>query len=689
VLLYKKKKMKYLKNIKYSGFIVIGMIMFLSLSCKKFLDKASMPPSSITPDNYLVEESQLGAYAINQYANILPSHRQVGQYTYGTFEIDAATDNQVGASQDNKYTSGLWLVPSGVDGTPETATSYLFTNIYQCNYFLQTVIPRWKAGKISGNAANIAQYIGEIYFLRAYVNFNHLQTFGDFPIIRSVLPDNGPILTNASKRSPCSEVARFIMSDLDSAALLMQPQFDAGKNRLSKNCAYLLRSRVALFEGTWLKYFKGTAFVPNGTNWPGAAKSYNAGYQFKSGSIDNEIQYFLGEAMTSSKLVADAVSLVPNTGTIVSSNNENPYFSMFGALNMAAYSEVLLWRQTISTANTHNVPVYAQLGNHGIGITRSMVESFVMANGLPIYAPGSGWAGDDYITNQRTNRDGRLNLFLKEPGQQNVLLDFGQGDHETDIEPTPLIYVTTAEQRYTTGYALRKGISYDGAQAKNGGAYTGSITFRASEAYLNYIEACYEKNGSLDGSATNYWHQLRTRAGVNPDFNVTIAATDMSKETLDWGAYSGGQLISPTLFNIRRERRDELMAEGLRFMDLKRWRAMDQLITTPYHFEGFKLWGPMKNWYTPSQIAYGATNSSATVSDPALSAYLRPYEVKSSSTAYKGAMWTMAHYLYPIGIENFAITSTNGGAGGDYSSSPIYQNPGWPIVGGAPSIGGF
>jgi len=667
--------MKNLKNKNYIGLIVVALTMLLAPSCKKnFL--TITPPSNITPDDYLVEESQLGAYAIQRYTGILPSHTQVGQFTYGTFSLDAPTDNAVGTSQDNRYAPNLLLVPSGTN-------NWSFTDIFQCNYFLQTVIPRWKAGKIAGNAANISQYIGEIYFLRAYVYFTNLQNLGDFPIIKTNLPNDPAILTAASQRAPRSEVARFILSDLDSAILLMQPQFDAGKNRLSKNCALLLRSRVALYEGTWEKYFKGTAFVPNGPNWPGAAKSYNASYQFKSGSIDNEIQYFLGEAMTSAKAVADAVALVNNTGTIVSPNNENPYFSMFNAVNMSTYSEVLQWRQSTSTLFTHNVPVYGQLGNDGIGWTRSLVESFVMANGLPIYAPGSGWAGDDQITNQRTNRDGRLNLFLKEPGQKNVLVNFGQGDHETDIEPIPYIYMSSAETRYTTGYAIRKGSSYDGAQAKNGGGYTGSITFRAAEAYLNYIEACYEKNGSLDGSATTYWQKIRTRAGIVPDFNVTIAATDMTKETRDWGAYSAGQLISPTLFNIRRERRDELFAEGLRYMDLRRWRAMDQMITTPAHIEGINLWGSQKNSYTPSQIIYGATNSSAIVSDPALGPYLRPFEVKSSADSYKGVRWIMAHYLNPIGIQNFAITAPSG----DLTTSPIYQNPGWPLTAG--SVGTF
>ena len=34
---------------------------------------------------------------------------------------------------------------------------------------------------------------------------------------------------------------------------------------------------------------------------------------------------------------------------------------------------------------------------------------------------------------------------------------------------------------------------------------TGAVVFRAAEAYLNYIEACYEKNHGLDGDAMKYW----------------------------------------------------------------------------------------------------------------------------------------------------------------------------------------
>jgi hypothetical protein len=45
-------------------------------------------------------------------------------------------------------------------------------------------------------------------------------------------------------------------------------------------------------------------------------------------------------------------------------------------------------------------------------------------------------------------------------------------------------------------------------------------------------------------------------------------------------------------------------------MDLKRWRAPDQMITTPYHIEGFKLWDPMQAWWSTSSLKYGIGDGS-------------------------------------------------------------------------------
>lgn len=667
--------MKYLNiSILLSGIALSGCL----TSCNDFLDRE--PLASVSPEYYLVEESQLAAYANQLYSNILPGH----SYGYGLFGEDNNTDNQAYFEYDNRFVPGQWK-------TSQSASSaYEFSNIYSCNYFLENVLPKYEAKQINGTDENIRHYIGEIYFLRAYEYFKRYQELGDFPIVSATLPDQMEALVEASKRSPRNEVARFILSDLDKAIEMMKTVQGTEKTRLSYEAALLFKSRVALFEGTWLKYFKDTPFVPNGPDWPGKSKDYNANYEFPTGSIDKEIDYFLGQSMDAAKKLADKVVLVENTGVVQQSPSEpvNPYMDMFGDEDMSGYSEVILWRAYSKALGIlHNVVVAAQHGNYGTGVTRGLVESFLMSNGLPIYAANSGYHGDETIADVRKDRDSRLSIFLKEPGQKNILYESPEGDHAVPVEPYPVILNSNPEKGYSTGYALRKGNNYDQKYCANVANYTGALIFRGTEALLNYIEACYEKNGRLDATANNYWTLIRQRSHVDTDFNKTISATDMSKEALnDWGAYSAGKLIDPFLYNIRRERRCELMAEALRWMDLKRWRAMDQMIDTPYHIEGFKLWGTMQNWYKnedgSSNLVYGMDNPNSNVSSPDRSLYLRPYEKVSNSLAKDGYRWAMAHYLSPLGIQQFDITSNGGGV----DASPLYQNPYWPVEPNLPPL---
>lgn len=51
--------------------------------------------------------------------------------------------------------------------------------------------------------------------------------------------------------------------------------------------------------------------------------------------------------------------------------------------------------------------------------------------------------------------------------------------------------------------------------------------------------------------------------------------------------------------------------------------------------------------------------------------------------AYEGYTWHLAHYLDPIAIQHFKITSS----GEDqYADSPIYQNPYWPVRPAMPAL---
>lgn len=667
------KKMKYINIAKV---LLLSCSLAILPACDDFLDEE--PQSEVSPEKYLLNESQLEAYVNKYYADydnwksdsddkggVIPSFW--GSENGSTYKDDNATDNQQGTN--GRYLKDTWTVA-------QSGGKWNFTNINALNYYLQTVVPRLENGELTGTESNLKHLVGEGYFLRALEYFFRLQRLGDFPIVKTVLPDEQEALTEASKRSPRNEVARFILSDLDQAISLMNN--NVKKTRLSKNAALLLKSRVALFEATWEKYHAGTALVPNGTGWPGAGKDYNAGYQFPSGSIEKEIEFFLTEAMSAASQVADAVQLTENNQIIrdQASKGKNPYYDMFASHDPSGYSEVIMYRgYDLSLNNSHHFNHYLYSGGN-TGYTHQFEQVFLMENGLPVYAAGSGYAGDDYITDTKIDRDWRWRLFMKAPKEAKAVDNIATVEY---FPEAPRLYVSDAKNATSTGYIQGKGYSLDYNDQLLGKDQTAFVVYRASEAYLNYIEASYLKNGNIDATADKYWKALRARAGVDTDYQKTINATDMSKEALNgWDAYSHGALVDATLYNIRRERRCEFIGEGFRYMDLIRWRALDQL--NGYQLEGAKIFGPMKSIFGDNLKYDQADEKNNNVSSPSLSDYLRPNQVTSTNQYYNGLYFYEAHYLDPIAVQHFMITSPDGST---VSQSPIYQNPGWPITAGA------
>ena len=667
------KKMKYINIAKV---LLLSCSLAILPACDDFLDEE--PQSEVSPEKYLLNESQLEAYVNKYYADydnwksdsddkggMIPSFW--GSENGSTYKDDNATDNQQGTN--GRYLKDTWTVA-------QSGGKWNFTNINALNYYLQTVVPRLENGELTGTESNLKHLVGEGYFLCALEYFFRLQRLGDFPIVKTVLPDEQEALTEASKRSPRNEVARFILSDLDQAISLMNN--NVKKTRLSKNAALLLKSRVALFEATWEKYHAGTALVPNGTGWPGAGKDYNAGYQFPSGSIEKEIEFFLTEAMSAASQVADAVQLTENNQIIrdQASKGKNPYYDMFASHDPSGYSEVIMYRgYDLSLNNSHHFNHYLYSGGN-TGYTHQFEQVFLMENGLPVYAAGSGYAGDDYITDTKIDRDWRWRLFMKAPKEAKAVDNIATVEY---FPEAPRLYVSDAKNATSTGYIQGKGYSLDYNDQLLGKDQTAFVVYRASEAYLNYIEASYLKNGNIDATADKYWKALRVRAGVDTDYQKTINATDMSKEALNgWDAYSHGALVDATLYNIRRERRCEFIGEGFRYMDLIRWRALDQL--NGYQLEGAKIFGPMKSIFGDNLKYDQADEKNNNVSSPSLSDYLRPNQVTSTNQYYNGLYFYEAHYLDPIAVQHFMITSPDGST---VSQSPIYQNPGWPITAGA------
>lgn len=660
---------------KHIKLLTIGTLLLGGLTgCNDFLDRE--PLDKVIPEKYFASESDLAAYTINAY----PFETVTDAYGINFFGKDNDTDNQASGDSPEFWIPGQKKVPSG-EG------DWDWKKIRACNYFFDNTLPKFEAGTITGNQDNVKHYIGEMYVIRAYNYYKLLVSLGDLPIITTALPDVEETLVESSKRQPRNKVARFILDDLQKATELLLDNSPGRKNRISKNVAHLLRARVALFEATWEKYHKGTAFVPGGKGWPGNPADVS-GF-----NIDTEIAYFLDEAMKSSKVVGDYIvgKLAENTDTPEGMNASlasiNPYYTMFCDENMEGYDEILMWKQFKEGLVTSNLQMELERNGGGSGWTRGMVNSFLIRNGLPIYADGSGYDRNwekKGVNSTLQNRDSRIVIFTKKPGDANTEDEGDVNYYGNDGTPSycsiRFIYGDKGSLA-TTGFIIKKGKHYSSHMANDHSAGTsGGIVFRAAEAMLIYMEASYEKNGRIDATADGYWKALRRRAKVDEDYNKTITATKMSEEAKgDFGAYSHGQLIDATLYNIRRERRNELCAEALRWEDLKRWRACDQLISKPYRVEGMLYWG--SDYETQLQDLCKVDPAEGNMSSSDLSNYILPYEkiTKNNLIAgQNGFLFTPAHYLNPIGMAVFRQTASDKN---DFTSSVVYQNPGWKIEG--------
>lgn len=650
--------------------IILGSLIGVALmtsSCDDFLDRS--PETSITPELYFSSADDLAAYVTNYYPSLLLNVNGSQLYATTAWNVgvvshsDHLSDNNAQGTGSTQYfgDASHWTVSTG------RSLYNTYARVRYCNWFFDQVLPKYEAGSLNG--ADVDHYIGEMYFLRAMTYFNGVAQYGDLPIITIALPDDAAYLEEQSVRAPRNEVIRFVLEDLDKAIdMLYDKSFKSGQ-RINKETALLFKSRVALFEATFEKYHKGSGRVPGDSNWPGGSFS---------GNIDTEITFFLKEAMDAAQKVADANPLAANTGVMNPADGQmygwNEYFEMFSTPDPSDISEVLFWRGYNKSLGISHSTVQRLKAGSNIGFTRSLVRSFLMKNGLPIYASGSGYKGDANLINETADRDERLQLFMWRDDHQiyddgaTVVKDFGL---------TSLVN-SDAEKRMITGYAPRKGYCYDPVQQKSDDILStnASVIFRSSEAYLNYMEACYELNGSLDAKAAEYWKALRRRAGVSEDYQATIDATDLSKETEDWGLYSGASTVDATLFNIRRERRNEFISEDKRFADMLRWRSFDHLNTQEVQVYGFNFWEEQYVAYEAEFgeiIADGSTNS--VLSSPELGNYLLPYRRTDINNEFvDGLKWHEAYYLNPLGVQDMQL------------APQLYQNVNWPTAGGATAL---
>ena len=131
-----------------------------------------------------------------------------------------------------------------------------YKNLRNVNYFFHYY-------KVPENleTEEIKSLIGEAYFLRAYWHFVQLKKFGDIPVMDAFWDENATIAGLQIPQKDRSEVAKFILEDLDKAKDLLFDRSKYAGLRISKEAAMMLAMQVALYEGSWEKYHKNDAFA--------------------------------------------------------------------------------------------------------------------------------------------------------------------------------------------------------------------------------------------------------------------------------------------------------------------------------------------------------------------------------------------------------------------------------------------
>ncbi|WP_346235976.1 RagB/SusD family nutrient uptake outer membrane protein [Niabella insulamsoli] len=472
-----------MKKIKLKYYISIALISLFALgSC----DVERYPELDITDDTYWKTETDL-KLAANYFYTYLDGHNTEENWS----------DNSFGQST-NSIADGSRIVPSS---TAEYNNPY--TLIRATNKLLEQSVNL--EGVISDAA--LKRYQAEARFFRAWGYFDLIQKFGNIQLILKTLNDESPELYE--KAVDRSVIFDQIYTDLDFAAANL-PKFanipDADYGRIAYTTALGLKARAALFEGTRSKFH-----------------SY-------------------GDPNKHLTLARDAALQVINSGEHALYPT---YLEAFRPeAEGKANKETMLVRQYgISYDNRVSTNTFARQIEQGqINPTRSLVDSYVMSDGLPIdKSPlySTPTKSEDYFN----NRDLRLHGTVMK-----------RGDEYTATQPT---FNTPSLAFNKPGFVFKKYFNKQDWTINAG--IMDRFLMRYAEILLTYAEAVYELNGSIsDADLNKSINLLRARAQVAPLTNALVTANGLNMRT-----------------EIRRERRVELAQEGFRYWDLIRWKTAE------------------------------------------------------------------------------------------------------------------
>lgn len=512
-----------MKKIYMMAFIA-ALIMPFS-SCSDFLDRE--PLTKPEAGTFLTGATQVENYMNGLYIT-LPSFSKFG---LGVRSEEKNSDNIVA----EKYDARLHGQNNQFSGASDWQTGY--QNLRKVNYFFY-----YYKVPAEQETEDILSLKGEAYFFRAYWHFYLLKKFGSVPVMDAFWDENATVAGLQIPAKSRNEVAKFILKDLNDAKALLHPRSKYSGIRVNREAAMVLAMNVALYEGTWEKYHKGTVFAA---------------------TVD-ESDYFLGEVMKwGDELFQSGISLY--TTEI---HPGDAYAALFNSKDLSGISEVLLWRkysnaEGVFHAVNGNLKAGVVDSEGAAGITQGLVDNYLNADGSFINP-----ADEKFKDFKETfkGRDQRLIQTVMNEGAK----------FASAVTSTPMHLEAYTEEkkdkisaprlsgdgntRSLTGYHIRLGI--DTTYVDENGE-TALPVIRYAEALLAYAEAAAELDNKWnDAVAAKTLKELRKRAGV------TYVEPVHDPNFSDFG-YS----LTPVLQEIRRERRSELALQGFRLDDLMRWKG--------------------------------------------------------------------------------------------------------------------
>lgn len=536
-----------MKKIYIMAFAAFSII---SLSgCSDFLDREPLTQPEAT--TFLSGKTQVENYINGLYIN-LPSFDKWGMGSRGE---DKNSDNII-ADQYDKRLNGEY---NQFSGTSDWQTGY--QNLRKVNYFFYYY-------NVAENQEDddLRSLKGEAYFLRAYWHFYLLKKFGSIPVMDAFWDGNATVEGLQIPAKTRTEVAKFILEDLNTAASLLYSRSKYAGIRINKEAAMTLAMNVALFEGSWEKYHAGTDF---------------AAVDADGNKIDESV-YFFGEVIKwGDELFKSGITLY--TGGNDVNDPGNSYAQLFNSKDLSGIDEVLLWRKYSDADGVfHSINGNLKAGvvdtEGPAGVSQSLVDNYLNLDGTFIDPVSQAEQLKDF-NKMFENRDPRLLQTIMHNGckwasASNIkpmnILEYSEADKDNISAPK---LAGEGNTRSLTGYHIRLGVD---TTFVNGNGETACPIIRYSEALLAYAEAAEELNACSPDIFNKTIGELRRRAGITRD-NAPIQYSNLSEIKTDANFSQFGYTISPVLQEIRRERRSELALQGYRLDDLMRWRA-DKLI---------------------------------------------------------------------------------------------------------------